>query len=130
MHREMMTAATNTRLGGVCVGTPHLSRAELRALADEFAGRRAVVPTFASTNRAVVSAEPAAVERLESCGVVIVRDTCTYGPTKVLDPDGAMMTNSAKWAYYAPAHLGYQVVLAKRRDCVESAVHGRIVTGP
>lgn len=127
MHRSVMSAASTARLGGVSVGTPHLSRSELRALADEFAGRRAVVPTFATTSRAVVSAEPAAVERLEACGVVIVRDTCTYGPTRVLDPDGAMMTNSAKWAYYAPAHLGYQVVLASRLDCVESAVHGRIV---
>ncbi len=129
VHRAMITAAADAPLGGVCLGTPHLSRAELRALADEFGGRRAAVPTFASTGRAVVAAEPESVERLKACGVTIVRDTCTYGPSKVIDPDGAMMTNSAKWAYYAPAHLGYQVVLASRQDCVDSAIAGRIVTG-
>jgi predicted aconitase len=47
----------------------------------------------------------------------------------VLDPDGAMMTNSAKWAYYAPAQLGYDVVLASGAQCVESAVAGRILVG-
>jgi predicted aconitase len=129
LHTELISAAAGARLGGVSVGTPHLSRGELVALAGEFDGRRAAVPTFATTSRAMASAEPSAVERLQACGVTIVRDTCTYGPSKVLDPDGAMMTNSAKWAYYAPAQLGYQVVLASRRDCVESAVSGRIIAG-
>ncbi len=73
------------------------------------------VPTYATTSRSAAS------------GVTVVLDTCIHGPAKVIDPEGPMMTNSAKWAYYAPAHLGYDVVLAGRRDCVESAVRGTIV---
>jgi predicted aconitase len=129
LHREVTSAAIDARLGGASIGTPHLSRPQLVQLASEFAGRQVAVPTFATTSRAMAAAEPDAVASLERCGVTIVRDTCTYGASKVLDPDGAMMTNSAKWAYYAPSQLGYQVVLASRRDCVESAVAGRILLG-
>lgn len=125
-HDELTTASRDSRLGGVSIGTPHLSRTQLVALADQLSGRKVAVPTFATTSRAVADAEPDAVRRLDRSGVTLVRDTCTYGPSKVLDPDGAMMTNSAKWAYYAPSHLGYRVLLASRHDCVESAVSGRI----
>jgi predicted aconitase len=40
---------------------------------------------------------------------------------------GVVMTNSAKWAWYAPGNLGVQVVFASLRECVESAVEGRVV---
>lgn len=126
IHRELNTADCESPLGGVSIGTPHLSRSQLVGLAADFGGRRVSVPTFATTGRAVAAAEPAAVTALQDCGVTIVRDTCTYGPSKVLSTDGVMLTNSAKWAYYAPAHLGYRVILASRVDCVESAVRGRI----
>ena len=129
LHRELTTAVAGIGLGGVSIGTPHLSREQLVAIAAQLDGRAVAVPTFATTSRAVVAAEPDAVRQLEGCGVTIVRDTCTYGPSQVITPDGAMMTNSAKWAYYAPSQLGYEVVLASRTDCVESAVAGRILTG-
>ena len=37
------------------------------------------------------------------------------------------MTDSGKWAFYAPANIGATVVLGSRRECVESAVAGRVV---
>ena len=37
------------------------------------------------------------------------------------------MTDSAKWAYYAPGNLGVEVVFGSLEDCVESAVAGRVV---
>ncbi|MBK8249984.1 MAG: DUF126 domain-containing protein [Gemmatimonadetes bacterium] len=40
------------------------------------------------------------------------------------------MTNSAKWAWYAPGNLGYEVIFATLDDCVESAVQGVRVTRP
>lgn len=125
-HRELTTASAGSRLGGVSIGTPHLSRAQLVELARLVEGSQVVVPTYATTSRAVAAAEPEAVAAVGDSGVTVVRDTCIYGPSKVLEPDGAMMTNSAKWAYYAPAHHGYDVVLAGLQDCVTSAVTGRI----
>jgi predicted aconitase len=40
------------------------------------------------------------------------------------------MTNSAKFAWYAPANLHTDVVLAGLTACVESAVAGRPVGDP
>ena len=37
------------------------------------------------------------------------------------------MTDSAKWAYYAPGNLGLEVVFGSTEDCVESAILGRVV---
>ena len=37
------------------------------------------------------------------------------------------MTNSAKWAYYAPAMLPVEVVIGSLNECVESAVSGEVV---
>jgi len=67
-------------------------------------------------------------EALASCGARIVTDTCTY-ITPILDHGvEVVMTDSAKWAYYAPANLGVRVVCASIAGCVESAVAGRAVT--
>jgi predicted aconitase len=37
------------------------------------------------------------------------------------------MTNSAKWAYYAPGNLGVRVAFGTLAECVTSAVRGEIV---
>jgi predicted aconitase len=124
--RELTTASATSRLGGVSVGTPHLSRTQLRKLAMLLDGRTVSVPTYATTSRTVLAAEPDAEAVLREAGVAIVRDTCTYGQSAIMSPDGTVLTNSAKWAYYAPANLGFSVALASIEDCVESAVAGEI----
>jgi hypothetical protein len=45
------------------------------------------------------------------------------------DVEGRVMTNSAKWAFYAPANLGVGVVFAGLESCVASAVSGRVEMG-
>ena len=37
------------------------------------------------------------------------------------------MTDSAKWAYYAPGNVGASVIFASTEECIESAVAGRVV---
>jgi predicted aconitase len=125
-HRQLTTGAPDERLGGVSIGTPHLSARQLRSFAAQLAGREVRVPTYATTSRSVIASEPAAAQGLEACGVTIIRDTCTYFQPDIMDPGGAVMTNSAKWAYYAPAKLGCTVILASQSDCIESAVSGEI----
>jgi predicted aconitase len=64
--------------------------------------------------------------RLERLGVVVVADTCVV-VTPIL-PDkfgGVLMTNSGKFAHYAPGNIGYGVLYGSLADCVESAVAGR-----
>ena len=68
-------------------------------------------------------------KRLESLGVVVVADTCVV-VTPILPSlaNGVLMTNSGKFAHYAPGNTGYGVIYGSLADCVESAVLGRPVT--
>jgi predicted aconitase len=38
-----------------------------------------------------------------------------------------LMTNSAKYAYYAPSLLNTRVTFGSLADCVRSAIEGRVV---
>ncbi|MGH3442049.1 MAG: aconitase X [Nitriliruptorales bacterium] len=124
-----LTTAAGGELAAVSIGTPHLSLAEFERLAVLADGAVFAVPFYVNTARDVL----AEVDRrgwlgpLDAAGVVPVVDTCTY-ITPILDVgDGVVMTDSAKWAYYAPGNLGVDVVFARIEDCVRSAVAGRIV---
>jgi predicted aconitase len=47
--------------------------------------------------------------------------------TPILDRvDGAVMTDSAKWAWYAPGNLGYEVVFGTTEECLRSAASGAV----
>lgn len=130
---ELSTAPPDARLGTVNLGTPHYSADQLAALAVMLAGRRvdAGIRLYVNTNRAALEAatESGVVARLEDAGVVLVVDTCTYVTAILGDHPGAAMTDSGKWAFYAPGNLGIDVVFGTAAECVESAVAGRIVTG-
>ena len=39
-------------------------------------------------------------------------------------PGAILMTNSGKFAHYAPANTGYSVLYGSMAECVESAVTG------
>ena len=83
---------------------------------------------FVSTARDVLGEVTARgwLNALLRSGVRVVTDTCTY-ITPILTPrSGAVMTNSAKWAWYAPSNLGLQAVFGSLRECVESAVKGEV----
>jgi predicted aconitase len=64
---------------------------------------------------------------LQAAGVRVVTDTCTYNTSIMGTLDGLVMTNSAKWAWYAPKNIGVDVLFADLESCVESAVLGRVV---
>ncbi|MGO4840420.1 aconitase X, partial [Rhizobiaceae sp. 2RAB30] len=67
-------------------------------------------------------------QRLEKAGVVIVADTCVVvTPILAERPGGVLMTNSGKFAHYAPGNTGYDVLYGSLADCVESAVLGKPV---
>jgi hypothetical protein len=125
-----LTTTTTRVLGAVSVGTPHYSLAEFERLRSLLAGRTvsADVEFFVSTGRdtfARITAEGLA-DALQDQGVRIVTDTCTYITSILSGRPGAVMTDSAKWAWYAPGNLGYEVVFASLEECVESAVRGEV----
>lgn len=116
-------------LGAVSVGTPHMSLSELRTLASLAGGRRSEVPFFVNTGREVLAeAERTGIAgSLERFGATLVTDTCTYITPIIGDVAGVVMTDSAKWAHYAPANLGVEVVFASLAECVHSAVDGTVI---
>ena len=55
-------------------------------------------------------------------------DTCILVAPLVRRDAKLLMTNSAKYAHYAPGLLGLDVVFGSTEDCVESAVAGRVLS--
>lgn len=128
-----LSTRSDAPLVGVSIGTPHFSISELRRTV-ELLGNRTVEPGvdfYVSTGRDTYATArtEGLVQRLEEAGVDIVVDTCTYVTPILRNLDGAVMTNSAKWAYYAPGNLGVDVIFGSLEDCIESAVAGRVVHG-
>ena len=129
--RRALSTAKAGRVDAVAVGSPHLSLPELERLERLVAGRRVAVPLHACTGRHVVTMLDAdRRRRLADAGVMLVVDTCVV-VTPIL-PDlagGVLMTNSGKFAHYAPGNTGYSVIYGSLAECVESAVAGRALLG-
>jgi predicted aconitase len=131
---DAAAAAPGSAIGAVSLGTPHASIEELRAIADELDGDRvaAGVELLVSTSRDVLEAAEAegTARQLREAGAELLVDTCSYlGP--VLRPTPLpVMTDSAKWAWYAPANIGARVAFGSRRECLRSAVSGRLWRDP
>lgn len=129
--RDSLTTAAEGPLAAVSVGTPHFSIHEFAALVPLLEGARIhpAVDFYVNTSRHVLGE----VERrgwlpvLNAAGVIIVTDTCTYVTPIMRERRGIVMTNSAKWAYYAPGNLGVDVAFGSLAECVRSAVAGRVV---
>ncbi|MCL5776256.1 aconitase X catalytic domain-containing protein [Limibaculum sp. FT325] len=120
-----------TALAAVCLGTPHFSDAEwtrlLRLLRD--GGGASQVPIYVNTGRETLARLEAgdAFAGLDAARIVPVTDTCTYVTAILEDLAGAVMTNSGKWAHYAPGNIGVEVAFGELEDCVLSARAGRVV---
>jgi len=129
--REGLTSAAGERLTGVSLGTPHASLGELERIAVMLGDRRVHpdVELLVSTSRdTLVAAGRSGISaQLRDAGVELLVDTCSYLVPILRRTDGATMTDSAKWAWYAPGNVGARVVFASTAECVRSAVAGRIV---
>jgi hypothetical protein len=64
---------------------------------------------------------------LERFGAELTVDTCILTSPMLPDDVRVLMTNSAKYAYYAPGLLARGVAFGSLADCVRSAVAGRVV---
>jgi predicted aconitase len=127
--RDELTTAAGGSLGAVSLGTPHASAAELARYAALLDGRRIHpdVELLVSTGRDVLAAAPDAARTLEAAGAELVTDTCSYIAPILRPTTGAVMTDSAKWAYYAPGNIGASVIFGSTQECIESAAAGRVI---
>jgi predicted aconitase len=126
---ELSSAIPGAPIDAVSVGTPQLSGAGLARLAALVAEDHPIVPLYANVGRDV-RAEAAVhglVDDLERAGVTLVSDTCTYLTPVIRTVSGPVMTDSAKWAWYAPANLGVDTAFGSMEECVRSAAAGVVL---
>jgi predicted aconitase len=134
MLRESRRELTHTdghQLQMVVLGSPHFSLAEFKRLAPMLKGKRKHpgVKFLVTSSRAMTQLAQKAgfLETLASFGAQITVDTCIL-TSPMLPPEiQNLMTNSAKFAYYAPGLLGKKIAFGSLEDCVNSAVAGEIL---
>jgi len=129
--RRELTTADGRELDMVILGSPHFSLDEFRLLAPLVAGRRAHprVRFLITSSRLMKerACEAGILDPIVAFGAEITLDTCILA-SPMLPPEIRMlMTNSAKYAYYAPSLLDVRVTFGSLADCVRSAIDGRIV---
>jgi len=129
--RRELTTADGARLDLVVLGSPHFSLAEFRQLAPLVDGRRRHpdVPFLVTSSRAMtlLAKQAGVLQPLLDFGGRVTVDTCILA-TPMLPPSvKTLMTNSGKYAYYAPGLLSTQVVYGSLSDCVRSAIEGRVI---
>jgi predicted aconitase len=129
--RKELTTADGRELDMVILGSPHFSLAEFSQLAPLVTGLHAhprVRFLVTSSRLMKEQADKAGVlAPLVSFGAQITLDTCILASPMLPPEIKTLMTNSAKYAYYAPSLLNTRVTFGSLADCVRSAVEGRVV---
>jgi len=129
---ELSTAdgGPGTPIGTVSLGTPHASLVELQGIEVELGGARPApgVELLVSTGRQILAGaeEVGLAQRLRALGVELLVDTCSYIAPVLRPSPLPAMTDSGKWAFYAPGNIGREVVFGSTRECIRSAIEGRV----
>lgn len=123
------------RIDLVAFGSPHFSTPECRALAGLATGRcatsTAVIITLGQNVLGEISTD-GTLERLKAFGAEVIPDICWCSITEPVFPQKArsLMTNSGKYAHYAPGLSGRDVRFGSLADCVEAARTGQAPATP
>jgi predicted aconitase len=129
--RDELTTADGNDLDMVILGSPHFSLAEFERLAPLVAGKRAHarVKFLVTSSRLMKEAagKAGALDPVLAFGAQITLDTCILASPMLPPEIKTLMTNSAKYAYYAPSLLNTRVTFGSLADCVASAVAGRVI---
>src|SRR5687768_6247103 len=129
--RHELTHTDSNQLHMVVLGSPHFSLAEYKRLAPMLQGKKKhpAVKFLVTSSRAMtqLARQGGFLEPLESFGAQITVDTCILTSPMLPTEIQNLMTNSAKFAYYAPGLLGRKIAFGSLEDCVNSAVAGEIV---
>lgn len=125
-----LNSAQSPEVHAVTLGNPHFSLSEFATLARLCAGTRKHqdVAVVITCGRATLeNAEKAGyADTLKAFGVQLVTDTCwcMLGEPVIPPTARTLMTNSGKYAHYAPGLVGRRVHFASLAECVDSACSG------
>ena len=129
--RRELTQADSEALDMVVLGSPHFSLAEFKSQASLVRGKRKHpnVKFLVTSSRAMtqLAKQAGCLDVLQDFGAQLTVDTCIL-TSPMLPPEVKyLMTNSAKFAYYTPGLLGRQITFGSLKDCVASAIEGKVV---
>lgn len=133
--QAVLSSGRDGPLDVVALGTPHFSATEFQDVITLLAGRkvRPGLRFIITTSRFVMGyiESKGWAQALHQSGVEVIGDICSYyapgiNPLNFANKKGRVMTNAAKWAYYAPGMLPVEVCFGSLRECVESAVRGEV----
>ena len=122
-----LNSARDSKVDVVSLGNPHFSLSEFAHLARLCQGRKLHpdVVLAITCGRAVLEQARTAghVGVIEAFGAMIVSDTCWCMLGEPVIPPAArnLMTNSGKYAHYAPGLVGRKVHFASLSECVDAA---------
>jgi len=129
--RKELTSADGRELDMVILGSPHFSLEEFKRLAPLVKDRQAHpgVRFLVTSSRLMreLAEEAGVLKPILDFGAQITVDTCILASPMLPASIRTLMTNSAKYAYYAPSLLNTRVTFGSLADCVQSAVEGRVV---
>lgn len=120
----------------VALGSPHFSAAECASFAGlmNSAQVHPQVTVIITVGRGTLTAIGAngVKARLEKAGVKVISDLCWCSISEPVLPPAAevLMTNSCKYAHYAPGLSGRAVHFGSLRQCAETAQSGRAPDRP
>lgn len=119
----------------VAFGSPHFSLTECHALADVAEGHRAEgTHVIVTVGQNVLNAarDDGTLAALEAFGAQIFPDICWCSITEPLLPKEvrSLMTNSGKYAHYAPGLSGREVRFGSLAECVATARTGLAPASP
>ena len=128
---EELSTSEGAELDMVVLGSPHFSLAEFASLAPMLEGRskHPEVQFLVTSSRAMAALAESAghLKNLKDFGARVTLDTCILTTPMLSNEISTIMTNSPKYAYYAPGLLDMEVVFGSLEDCVRSAIAGKVL---
>ena len=115
----------------VALGSPHFSAPECAALADLLTAP-VTVPTIVTLGPGERDRAGETIDRLREKGVTVITEICWCSISEPVFPPAArtLMTNSGKYAHYAPGLHGRAVRFGSLADCARAAMTGRAAPRP
>jgi predicted aconitase len=123
---ENLSTKSRTKPDLVFLGCPHCSLNEIRRIARLMEDKKVKAGTefWVCSSRYVKERAGEYAEKIERSGGHVLTDMCTIVSWTEMLGIKAMLTNSAKTAYYAPTLNKTETVLAPLKQCLKEVLEG------
>ena len=127
---QKLSTAKEGKVDLVLIGCPHASFSEIEKL-TQLLNRKKIcksVEFWIQTNRGIYSwiKEMGILQKLKTTGIEVITDTCIFAWPLENWNFNLVVTNSAKFANYAPGELNLNVIITDLSGCIEAGITGEI----